>query len=927
LGDGVASLRSKKVGDPLPNQMDQQFERLLQLHADRTAAESDDDDEDGQVELVQDFQLSVRDHRGAAATLRNMAEDAEAGLPRAVLETVADMADIIAGGYQTTRVNARLCVIDWDTTQIGDEMLYMQHSEGRLRAGVLYAWGPTKQAQRSVSVKFLKCGVVKSGIELSSLRVMDLDLVDLPWDYSRAHPNWLSNPTTPLQVVTVPVDGLIRRQLNVRYFSLKKKAIYQHMPVNMRHNKADHRVLLGLFEQQRRGHVVAFKQQKKDGELSMLQQRLLGVHTPASMRAVWAERRMEVHLTLSDEYLKARVSALRRWSWNCITVFSIGPWRNEVWPAVQDPDSEFSEDQVSLGFVTESSMRYTTVASCRAAWTHVKEFHITMLSVMPGPHPLTDHFLKKLRPVLLKENPDGRKDRPGYEPIVFDNMCKLLREYRDSAFAIGLLVEASEYHEVLLASCAFYEPAARAGEFCPGDAWNPLRGDWSKETTRCIQTGEGIPKDAIAVLLPQPHRKTEYMTSRVAQQRAKNPIVYLAEDSHHFLLFRAAQESNKYSPVNWSSARTEPCFRKSINDSTPLSSADIAGYLQAAHAELYPAEAAKCTYALHGARIGRIQSMKAARGSSSQLRLMNLPGGAPTRAIEAQYGSVSSVSAHDEDIMIKVSGHTKSAGLSAYDTSQLADEIALLHAANTVEVLPMDTVHRFARDGSGGDEAVSVVRDSNNRLQVVKQSVAPLPRQIRVFTAGTRTTAVQRPVAVKRVFKSSQAKSAAAKFRTIVSAARRSELSPTQVTKDAAVETNVANNSSSVSSCVNVAAELTPPTAPVSPQRISLPVLPSFQGPASPKLHRAQHATVKTASRAIRYRGVPVRRLCEDCQAKSANYGISADGFVKRWCSACGKKHGAKKPPTKSATGGQGNIDTAPAQTIAAAFAKVRKAE
>ena len=120
---------------------------------------------------------------------------------------------------------------------------------------------------------------------------------------------------------------------------------------------------------------MAFKQQKKDGELSMLQQRLLGVHTPASMRAIWAERRVEVHLTLSDDYLKARVSALRRWSWNCITVFSVGPWRLSVWPDVQDPDSEFSEDQISLGFVTESSMWYITVASCRAAWTHVKEFH------------------------------------------------------------------------------------------------------------------------------------------------------------------------------------------------------------------------------------------------------------------------------------------------------------------------------------------------------------------------------------------------------------------------------------------------------------------------------------------------------------------------------------------------------------------------
>jgi hypothetical protein len=56
-------------------------------------------------------------------------------------------------------------------------------------------------------------------------------------------------------------------------------------------------------------------------------------------------------------------------------------------------------------------------------------------------------------------------------------------------------------------------------------AWNPIHGDWTKETTRAIQTGEGISEAAIAVLLPQPHRKTEHMTSRVAQQRAKNPLI------------------------------------------------------------------------------------------------------------------------------------------------------------------------------------------------------------------------------------------------------------------------------------------------------------------------------------------------------------------------------------------------------------------
>ena len=107
-----------------------------------------------------------------------------------------------------------------------------------------------------------------------------------------------------------------------------------------------------------------------------------------------------------------------------------------------------------------------------------------------------------------------------------------------------------------------------------------------------------------------------------------------------------------------------------MHDSTPLSTADLAGYLQAAHAELYPAEAALCTYALHGARIGRIQSMKAAGGTSAQLRLMNLPGGAPAPHVAHPHTFVG-VSAGDDAVMNKVSGHTQSACRMAYDSSRL----------------------------------------------------------------------------------------------------------------------------------------------------------------------------------------------------------------------------------------------------------------
>jgi hypothetical protein len=499
--------------------------------------------------------------------------------------------------------------------------------------------------------------------------------------------------------------------------------------------------------------------------------------------------------------------------------------------------------------------------------------------------------------VLLKENPEGRTDRPGYEPDVFDNMCKLLREHRDSAYEIGWLEEASEYHEVLAAACAFYESAARGGEFVPGDAWDPTRGDWTKETTRNMQTGEDIPTDAIAILIPQPHRKTEHMPSRIAQQRAKNPLVYLAEDSKHFLLFRAMRESDKFSPVDWSTARTEPCFRKSTHDSTPLSAADLAGYLQAAHAELYPTEAAACTYALHGARIGRIQSLKAAGGTSAQLRLMNLPGGPPTATTLPRQSGFVAASASDEDTMNKISGHTQSAGRTGYDSSMLADEIALRLAANSVDVLPMDTVHRFVRDGSGDNDAVAVVRNRDNQLQVVKTRMSPLPAQQRVFTAGARSTASRAKAAPRPILQSSQAKAVARKFSTTTIAASVSAASDS-----GRVTSNDSTNTSPASALGNLVAtassarvSVVDPALPASPVRTTLPEMPTLPDPACRLSVDGSRQSRLRATLAPRLKSGAILRPCEDCRSKSADYGVAADGFHRRWCGGCARLHGATR--------------------------------
>ena len=61
----------------------------------------------------------------------------------------------------------------------------------------------------------------------------------MPYDYSVAHSGWEQIDDDKRRDANSPVDQLHQRQLKVQYFSLKKKAIYMHMPIGMRHNKAD----------------------------------------------------------------------------------------------------------------------------------------------------------------------------------------------------------------------------------------------------------------------------------------------------------------------------------------------------------------------------------------------------------------------------------------------------------------------------------------------------------------------------------------------------------------------------------------------------------------------------------------------------------------------------------------------------------------
>jgi hypothetical protein len=342
----------------------------------------------------------------------------------------------------------------------------------------------------------------------------------------------------------------------------------------------------------------------------------------------------------------------------------------------------------------------------------------------------------------------------------------------------------------------------------------------------------------------------------------------------------------------------------------------VAGYLQAAHAELYPDEAAKYTFALHSARIGRIQSMKAAGGSASQLKLMNLSSELGKQPRFTQATGVYQQSPQDEEIMNKVSGHTRTSGRLAYDVSQLIDEIAIMTGANSVEVLPMDTVHTFRRDGCGGNEVVSVRRNEAGGIEVIKVLDDTMPEQTRVFEAGGRSTAVAPAQRQKPLLKSAQAKAAAKKFAATASSVKLPSTAAIGV-----VLSGTKQADSPVTSFDDAIDSWS--TGDISSGLQSLAVQDQRSTARLPARVGGDNVAPPLPSRSSKTVGL-TGKVCEDCHCKSANYGLKHENYKRRWCKSCGVAHGASTRLLDQATGVTTQATTA-TYGIAQAFARGKK--
>ena len=358
------------------------------------------------------------------------------------------------------------------------------------------------------------------------------------------------------------------------------------------------------------------------------------------------------------------------------------------------------------------------------------------------------------------------------------------------------------------------------------------------------------------------------MKSRTAQLRARRPLVYLANDeSHNFLLYNVAAESEIYSPVDWSTARSEPAFRVSMVDSTPLDTARVGKVMHVLFTALFPEKAAKFQYHAHNSRIGRIRAMAAAAGGSgTQMRKMNLP----TQASNAS-SAFRPVTAEMEELMNRISGHTANAGRDMYDTSQLVDEINLMKAANESKFTDLNTSHEFSRDGSGDNPAVSVVRKEEGVVAVIKNKLSALPKQ-----------RLREPVGSARaVHRYNSEREALARPVTSVAGSASDKVTPESARTKRLFE------------------RPHPPTAAAA-DRIETSV------EASPPRNKPRQAAASSPRRKwlVESRRTVSGKQCETCYDKTANYGVASNMFRKQWCKACGLVHGAVNSATARRAGG-----------------------
>jgi hypothetical protein len=364
-------------------------------------------------------------------------------------------------------------------------------------------------------------------------------------------------------------------------------------------------------------------------------------------------RRIQICTTLSDGYMRQRVSALRTWQHTCIECKGESPWRLH-WP------QDRGDDELMTAHLTLLSMRYTDFGPIEASKMHVIEFHAGFLKVTPPPFPLAEWTMSKIKRTIAQENPEGRKVRPGLLMAHVQAICADLWQLSNDSQVP--LMERKFYVNCGSAIAATYSPALRTGESCPGTAWNSYD-YWSRETIGGMMDEASLNAgECDGVIIQAMKRKTIHM-SAVARQKANQPIVYDAKASHSAAFAKWGPLLQRIDPCAASESSETPAFREGGRYSLALSTETLREVLRAAAQRCNIADWADFDYGAHSLRIGRENAFRAAN-------------------IEAS-------------VINDITSHTTTAGRQPYSRMQITDLVQASRKADQAVVKTLESVVTF----------------------------------------------------------------------------------------------------------------------------------------------------------------------------------------------------------------------------------------
>ena len=479
-------------------------------------------------------------------------------------------------------------------------------------------------------------------------------------------------------LMLLPLDPLYRRQfLTEAMPPLKLEDVVQ---VPYVYAPAELKTVREHVENRRRQVFTQRKMQRTAGQFTENQRRLREANTPQLFHDLMRQRTREIFSALKPNYLASRVSVLRIWIGMVIEGFG-EPGLRSHWP------EDRGDDHIMNTFLTMMSMRCVTWAAVSQAFTHVIEGHFMMFAVPPPEFKVARWTLAKLKKVMAKERPSGRKIRPGLDVEATDSICKVLFDclgrppYKSTP--------VTRMYVNIGAAIAFtFEKALRAGETCPGEAFDP-KDHLSRQTIGAVlqpaaslQTG-----DVQAVVIQPPLRKTSF-ASEAARQKASAPLVFDAKSKKFYSFCRWGPLLQEIDPAPRSEWPRTPAFRLGGKFSAALSGDNLrAGLRKVAQDVIHNWE--DFEYGNHSLRIGRNNSWRA-----------------------AQAGRLVDVAAADAQLN-RATTHTTSAGRAPYDRESVAESLALDRAAESVRIVPVETLHKYSEDRSAVHPGIFVKMSSD----------------------------------------------------------------------------------------------------------------------------------------------------------------------------------------------------------------------